>query len=168
MGKDGGLSGRRPARATIVYCNRIRQAFKEVRIVIGGLEASLRRFAHYDYWSDKVRRSVLPDSKADLLVYGMAERPLGQIVAELSKGKDLKEVTNVRGTAVMIPAKSEVPLVSNTQYIPSFEEVSSDKICYAKAARAIHIKTSFPTAPVHLFKSRLVGSCLLPPPRRCH
>ena len=160
---DGGLSGRRPARATIVYCNRIRQAYKGSRIIIGGLEASLRRFAHYDYWSDKVRRSVLQDSKADLLVYGMAERPLGQIVAKLRDGKDLKEVTDVRGTAVMIPAKSDLPLASGTVTIPSYEEVSSDKVAYAKAARAIHIN-QFPLSAHPLVQEQAGRKLLVNPP----
>ena len=75
----GGKSGFRPDRAVIVYCNRIREAFKDIPIIIGGIEASLRRFAHYDYWSDKVRRSILLDSKADLLSYGMGEKTTIQI-----------------------------------------------------------------------------------------
>ncbi len=136
---DGGMAGRRPARATIIYCNRIRENFKGANIIIGGLEASLRRFAHYDYWSDKVRRSILPDSKADMLVYGMAEAPLGQIVEALRAGKRLKDIKNLRGTAVMISADDRKSLDRETQTIPSFDEVTSSKKKFAKASRIIHL-----------------------------
>ncbi|VAX22468.1 UPF0313 [4Fe-4S] protein YgiQ [hydrothermal vent metagenome] len=136
---DGGMAGRRPPRATIIYCNRIREAFKGANIIIGGLEASLRRFAHYDYWSDKVRRSILPDSKADMLVYGMAEQTLCQIVKALRAGRNLKDIKDLRGTAVMISAEDRKSLGKETQTIPSFEEAASSKRKYAKASRMIHL-----------------------------
>lgn len=94
----GGVGGRRPDRATLVYCTRIREAFKGVDIVIGGIEASLRRFAHYDFWADKMRRSILVDSKADLLVYGMGERAMLEIAAELGRGRRAAELTEIAGT----------------------------------------------------------------------
>ncbi len=94
----GGVGGRRPDRATLVYCTRIREAFKGVDIVIGGIEASLRRFAHYDFWANKMRRSILVDSKADLLVYGMGERAMLEIAAELSRGRRAAELTGIAGT----------------------------------------------------------------------
>ena len=81
----GGKPGYRPDRAVIVYCNRVKESYKDVPIIIGGIEASLRRFAHYDYWSDKIRRSILLDSKSDLLVYGMGEKSIVQITAWISK-----------------------------------------------------------------------------------
>ena len=81
----GGKGGRRPDRAVIVYCNRIRETYKDKPIIIGGIEASLRRFAHYDYWDDKVRQSILADAPADLLVYGMAEKPLLSVLRMLSE-----------------------------------------------------------------------------------
>ena len=93
----GGKAGRRPDRAVIVYCNRIREAFGDVPIIIGGLEASLRRFAHYDYWDDKVRRSVLVDSRADLLSYGMGEKALRRVAELLDKGVPIKKIRDVRG-----------------------------------------------------------------------
>ncbi|MFN2369927.1 MAG: YgiQ family radical SAM protein [Candidatus Krumholzibacteriia bacterium] len=92
---------RRPDRAVLVYAQRCREAFKDVPIVVGGIEASLRRIAHYDYWSDKVRRSVLPDSKADLLVFGNGERQIVEIAHRLGEGEDVGQLTDIRGTAFM-------------------------------------------------------------------
>ncbi len=94
----GGSGGRRPDRATLVYCTRIREAFKNIDIIIGGIEASLRRFVHYDYWSDRLRRSVLLDAKADLLVYGMGERAMLQIAAALDGGRRAAELRTIPGT----------------------------------------------------------------------
>ncbi|MFH2052462.1 MAG: YgiQ family radical SAM protein [bacterium] len=101
-----GEGGKRPDRAVLVYAQRCREAFKDVPIVIGGIEASLRRIAHYDYWSDKVRRSVLPDSKADILLFGNAERQILEIAHRLAAGEDIKQMTDIRGTAFM---RKEVP-----------------------------------------------------------
>ncbi|MGD9547903.1 MAG: YgiQ family radical SAM protein [Candidatus Krumholzibacteriia bacterium] len=101
-----GEGGKRPDRAVLVYAQRCREAFKDVPIVIGGIEASLRRIAHYDYWSDKVRRSVLPDSKADILLFGNAERQILEIAHRLTAGEDIKRMTDIRGTAFM---RKEVP-----------------------------------------------------------
>ncbi len=98
----GNVSGQRPDRATLVYTQRCQEAFKDVPIVIGGIEASLRRIAHYDYWQDKVRRSVLADSKADLLVYGNAERAIVEIAHRLAKKQPIETLTDVRGTAFMV------------------------------------------------------------------
>ncbi len=95
----GGVGGRRPDRSVIVYAQRVREAFKDVPIVIGGIEASLRRIAHFDYWSEKVRRSILLDAKADLLVYGNAERQICEIAHRLAAGESIRDITDVRGTA---------------------------------------------------------------------
>ena len=92
---------RRPDRAVLVYAQRCREAFPEARVVVGGIEASLRRIAHYDYWSDKVRRSVLPDSKADLLLYGNAERALVALTHRLATGEPVETIRDLRGTAFM-------------------------------------------------------------------
>ena len=97
----GGVAGKRPDRATLVYTQRCREAFKDVPVVIGGIEASLRRIAHYDYWQDKVRRSILVDSKADLLVFGNAERAIVEIAHRLAQRKPIESITDVRGTAFM-------------------------------------------------------------------
>jgi uncharacterized radical SAM protein YgiQ len=98
----GGLGGRRPDRATLVYTQRCKQAWSDVPVVIGGIEASLRRIAHYDYWQDKVRRSILVDSKADLLVYGNAERAIVEIAHRLARREAVERITDVRGTAFMV------------------------------------------------------------------
>ena len=101
----GGRIGRRPDRATLAYCQRAREAYKGVPIIAGGVEASLRRLAHYDYWSDKVRRSILMDAKCDLLVYGMGERPIIEIAHQLATGATVKDLRNLRGVAYRLGAK---------------------------------------------------------------
>ncbi|HAZ37262.1 MAG TPA: YgiQ family radical SAM protein, partial [Clostridiaceae bacterium] len=126
----GGKSGYRPDRAVIVYCNRIREAYKDVPIIIGGIEASLRRFAHYDYWDDRVRNSILVDSSADLLIYGMGENPLLEIGNLLKYGKNIKDIKDIRGTCYMADENS---LPKDAIELPSFEKVSQDKMEYAKA-----------------------------------
>lgn len=102
----GGLGGKRPDRSLIVYANRVREAYSSVPVVVGGIEASLRRIAHYDYWSEKVRRSVLLDSKADLLVFGNAERQIAEIAHRLAAGESIKEIDDIRGTAF---ARTQTP-----------------------------------------------------------
>ena len=126
----GGKSGFRPDRAVIVYCNRIREAFKDIPIIIGGIEASLRRFAHYDYWSDKVRRSILLDSKADLLSYGMGEKTIIQIAEMFKYGSKISDMTDIRGTCYVT---KNIDNLSNYIEVPSFEEVSTDKKAYGEA-----------------------------------
>ena len=100
----GGQPGRRPDRATLAYCQRAREAYKGVPIVAGGVEASLRRLAHYDFWSDKVRRSILLDAKADLVVFGMGERPLIEIVRRLAAGESVRQLRDMRGVAYRLGA----------------------------------------------------------------
>ncbi len=102
----GGLGGKRPDRAVTVYSQRCKEAYKDVPIVLGGIEASLRRIAQYDYWSNEVRRSVLIDATADILLYGNAERAIAEVAHSLAAGKDIKELDNIRGTAVI---KKEAP-----------------------------------------------------------
>lgn len=126
----GGEGGHRPDRAVIVYCNRAREAFKEVPIIIGGIEASLRRFAHYDYWEDKVRRSILIDSKADLISYGMGEKTTVQIANLFRYGMGIASMTNIRGTTYVT---SDISTLKDYIEVPSFEEVSEDKKAYAEA-----------------------------------
>ncbi|MBE6871313.1 MAG: YgiQ family radical SAM protein [Ruminococcaceae bacterium] len=126
----GGKAGQRPDRAAIVYCNRIRQAFGDIPIIIGGLEPSLRRFAHYDYWSDSVRSSILVDSGADILSYGMGERSVGEIVKRLMSGEPCSTITDVRGTCVL-----GKPDACAYDYVicPSAESIKKSKVDYAKA-----------------------------------
>ncbi len=130
----GGKGGCRPDRATVVYCNRIREAFgKRIPIIIGGIEASLRRFAHYDYWSDKVRRSILIDSGADLLIYGMGEHQIVEIAKLLDMGVPAGEIKSIPGTCYIESTKGILP--KDSVIIPSFTEVSEHKKLYAKAAK---------------------------------
>ena len=130
----GKKAGKRPDRATIVYANRAREAFgSEVPIIIGGLEASLRRFAHYDYWDDKVRRSILFDSGADLLVYGMAEEAEREIARRLKKKIPVSEMHDIRGTAFIAASPSECAFESVS--VPSYAEARENKRLYAYATR---------------------------------
>ncbi|MBQ3223495.1 MAG: YgiQ family radical SAM protein [Clostridia bacterium] len=121
--------GRRPDRATVVYCNRIREAWGDIFIAIGGIEASLRRFAHYDYWDDRVRNSILVDSGADFLMYGMGERTIVQMADALRQGLDPREMA-MPGTCTMNKEPGEGYIV-----IPSAEEVAKDKKAYADSFR---------------------------------
>lgn len=127
----GNKAGQRPDRATIVYCNRVREAFGNIPILIGGVEASLRRFAHYDYWDDKVRRSILFDSRADMLMYGMGERQIVELADCLRSGMNVKDITGVPGTCYI----SDYPIYENALEIASFEECRDDKVKYAEACR---------------------------------
>ncbi len=127
----GGKMGNRPDRAVIVYTNRIREAFGDVPIILGGLEASLRRFAHYDYWDDKVRRSVLVDSRADLLTYGMGESILLRVAALLDRGVPIKKIRDVRGTVYLCDA--EDPVHYPVADIFDYDTLKTDKRAYAKA-----------------------------------
>lgn len=133
----GGESGHRPDRAVIVYCNKVKEVYKDVPIIIGGIEASLRRFAHYDYWDDKIRRSILMDSSADILVYGMGEKAILQIANLLNYGKSIKKMNDIKGTVFVSDDKP-----SDCDYIevPSFEEVTTDKMAYAISHKMEYIE----------------------------
>ena len=127
----GGKMGLRPDRATIVYCNRIREAYGDIPIIIGGLEASLRRFAHYDYWEDRVRRSILVDSRADILTYGMGENILRRIARLLDKGVPVKKIRDVRG-CVYLATKGD-PIHFDYVEVGDYDLLKTDKAAYAKA-----------------------------------
>lgn len=129
----GGRIGLRPPRATAVYVSRLRELFPGVPVIIGGIEASLRRLAHYDYWSDKVRRSILADSLADILVYGMGERALLAVAHELNQGVAVQNIQDVAGTAFRVP---NFDYLWDYVRLPSFDEVRSDKKAFAAAVRA--------------------------------
>src|SRR5205814_9823723 len=116
----GGKIGGRPDRATLAYCQRAREAFPGVPVVAGGVEASFRRLAHYDYWSDKVRRSIILDCKADLLVYGMGERCIVEIARRLAAGQSVRDLRQLRGVVYRLGAK-ETPPSENTITLPSYE-----------------------------------------------
>jgi uncharacterized radical SAM protein YgiQ len=147
----GGRTGCRPDRATLVYANRCREAYPDVPVVLGGIEASLRRIAHYDYWSDKVRRSILVDAKADLLIFGMGERPVWEVARRLAAGERIDEIRDVRGTcyiagrdetAMLEAAESEHVRDGRPVVLPAYEEVARDRVAYALAARLFHHETN--------------------------
>jgi len=149
-------TGRRPDRATLAYCQRARQAYSGVPIIAGGVEASLRRLAHYDYWSERVRRSIILDAKADLLVYGLGEATLIEIVRRLDAGQSIAELRNLRGVVYRLGAsesgglsqfsRSEngtVPFPeADTVLLPSYEAASTDKRAFAEMTRLIHRETN--------------------------
>lgn len=127
----GGKSGYRPDRAVIAYCNAVRRVMGDVALIIGGIEASLRRFAHYDYWQNKVRRSVLFDSRADILSYGMGEKSICEIARLLDRGVPIRKIKNIRGTCCIINKNEDVDAIM----LPSFEEVCENKKAYAEACK---------------------------------
>jgi uncharacterized radical SAM protein YgiQ len=167
----GGEIGRRPDRATLVYCQRAREAYKGVPVIAGGVEASLRRLAHYDFWSDKVRRSIILDAKADLLVFGMGERPLVEIVKRLAAGQTIRDLRDIRGVVYRrgaseqndecgmmtdefgsrtmavdegVPTHHSSFLIqhSDTLILPTGDEVATDKAAFAAMTWAIHHETN--------------------------
>lgn len=126
----GGVMGKRPDYATIVYCNLIRQTYKKTPILIGGIEASLRRLAHYDYWSNKVKRSILLDSGADILMYGMGEHSIIELAEALDSGLDVADITFVKGTVYKTRQKEDI---YDAVFLPEFEKVKEDKTSYARS-----------------------------------
>lgn len=135
----GGETGHRPDRALIVYCNRIREAYGDVPILVGGLEASLRRFAHYDYWEDRVRRSILVDSRADILMYGMGENTVRRLAALLDRGVPVKKIRDVRGTVYL--AKKGDKVFFETEETADYDILKTDKAAYADAFRLQYTNT---------------------------
>jgi len=163
---------KRPDRAVIVYSQRCREAYPDAPVIIGGIEASLRRIAHYDYWSDKVRRSVLPDSKADLLIYGNAERALVALAHRMAAGENIADITDLRGTAFMrkagwlpgdgggewrvesqeqvegdrplstLDSRLAAPRGRTVIRLPSYEQVKGDPVLYAHASRFLHLESN--------------------------
>ena len=133
----GNRHGSRPNRAVIVYTSCCRAAYSDVPVVIGGIEASLRRYAHYDYWDDAVRRSILFDAKADLLIYGMAEHPLAELAERLRKGEPITEIRTISGTAYISKTAPPLQQGAGGRNIPDFEQVAADKAAYARAFRQI-------------------------------
>jgi uncharacterized radical SAM protein YgiQ len=158
----GGKAGLRPDRATLVYAQRCREAFPDVPIILGGIEASLRRVAHFDYWSEKIRRSILLDAKADLLVFGNGERQVVEIAHRLANREMPQDLTDIRGTAFASPSgrlpdgfveldarKPETPLhkgglarASTVVRLPSFEAVTRSQLLYAHASRLLHLESN--------------------------
>ena len=139
----GGIP-KRPDRATIVDTNRVHELFPAVPVVIGGIEASLRRFAHYDYWQDRVRQSILADAPADLIVFGMGERQMVEIAQRLAAGEPVSTLRNIRGTSyTMEIAEWRKARPEGIIEIPGFTEVARDKTAYARAF-ALHYREQDP------------------------
>ncbi len=157
----GGKAGLRPDRAVTVYSNLIRRTYKKTPIILGGIEASLRRLGHYDYWSDKVRRSVLIDSGADLISYGMGEHSIVEIADALDSGLAVQDLTFIRGTAYRTRTLENIP-----EYIllPSYDEIAEDKQAYAKSFRLQHENTDALTAAVLVENYTTRGYVVVNPP----
>lgn len=177
----GGRIGLRPDRATLGYCQRAREAYPGVPVIAGGVEASLRRLAHYDYWSDKVRRSILLDAKADLVAFGMGEESILEIARRLSAGETVRDLRDMRGVAYVLGAKESEEIfgpspssqrktsaqrpVSNDKFLrlPSFESVASDKLTFAEATKIIHNETNpYNAKPLVQFHDRQAVVCNAP------
>lgn len=141
----GGISGKRPDYAVNVYCNLIKRTYKDSPIIIGGIEASLRRLAHYDYWSDKLKHSILYDSGANLLIYGMGELAIVEIADALASGIAVSDITFVKGTVYRTNDISSA-LSEGAIELPSFDELISDKLQYAKSFYTQYCNTDFVTA----------------------
>ncbi len=134
----GGIAGKRPDYATVVYCNLIRRTYKKTPVIIGGIEASLRRLAHYDYWSNRVKRSILLDSGADLLLYGMGERSVVEVADALNSGIDIKDITFIDGSVYRTKTLSSV---YDFVRLPSYEEITSDKKVFAQSFYKQYVNT---------------------------
>jgi len=138
----GGRIGMRPDRATKPYCQRAREAYKGVPIIAGGVEASLRRLAHYDYWSDKVMRSILLDAKADLICYGMGEDAIVEVAQRLQAGETVSDLRDMRGIAYACGASETPPAGDDVITLPSYESVRDDKSAFVAATRQFHLETN--------------------------
>lgn len=134
----GGVIGKRPDHATVVYCNLIKKLYKDSPIIIGGIEASLRRLAHYDYWSDSLKRSILLDSQADIISYGMGEHSIVEIAEALDSGLDVKDVTFIDGT---VYKTKEIENVYDYEMLPSYEDLKVDKLNYARSFNIQYMNT---------------------------
>ena len=134
----GGEMGKRPDYACVVYGNLIRQTYKKTPVILGGIEASLRRMAHYDYWSDKLKRSILLDSGADIISYGMGEKSIAEIAEALDAGIPVEEITYIAGTVVKVKEKENI---YDAQFLPSFEELKEDKKKYAESFYTQYLNT---------------------------
>ena len=157
----GGKTGCRPDRAVTVYSNLIRRTYKHTPIILGGIEASLRRLSHYDYWSDKVRRSVLIDSGADLISYGMGEHSIIEIAEALDSGLSIEDITFLRGTVYRTKTLENL---SDYILLPSFEQTQTDKKAYADSFRIQHENTDAITAKILVEDNTTRGYVVVNPP----
>lgn len=160
----GGVSGLRPDYATIVYCNLIKQTYKDCPIIIGGIEASLRRLSHYDYWSDKVKRSILIDSGANLISYGMGEHSIVEIADALNSGIAVEDITFIRGTVYKTKTLENIDLENTAVCLPDYDTISSDKKEYAKSFYIQYQNTDPFTAKILVEKCKKKLYCVQNPP----
>ncbi len=160
----GGRTGHRPDRATIVYANKLKTVYPELPVIIGGIEASLRRLAHYDYWENRIRPSILLDSQADLLIYGMGEKPVVEIAEALQSGIEIKDITYVRGTAYF---SKTIENPGDTVILPSYREISAAKEFYAKSFTTRQKHTEAGTAKI-LAEPYRQGYVIQNPPAEPH
>lgn len=162
----GGVMGKRPDHAAAVYANLIRRSYRDVPIILGGIEASLRRLAHYDYWTDSFKRSVLLDSQADLISYGMGEKSVVEIADALNSGLAVKDITFIKGT---VYKTRDISGIYQGIVLPSYEEMKKDKTLYAQSFRTQYENTDFCTGkplvdliPTACMWFRIPRSLLLP------
>ena len=134
----GGEIGKRPDYATIVYCNLIRKVYKKIPVIVGGIEASLRRMAHYDYWSNRLKHSILVDSQADIAIYGMGERAIVEVAQALDSGLAVEDITFIRGT---VYKARDLESVYDYIRLPDYEEMAADKLAYARSFQIQHVNT---------------------------
>ena len=160
---EGGKVGKRPDRAILVYCNRIKQLFPGVPIVLGGLEASLRRLTHYDFWSDSLRRSILIDSRADLLIYGMAEKAIVEVAGALREGEGLEGIANTAYLTPQPPLQSTGEVVLDFLRLPSHEELVADKLLFLKTT-LLHEQEYAKKLPRPVIQSVQNKSIIVEPP----
>ena len=158
--------GKRPDHAAAVYANLIRRSYRDVPIILGGIEASLRRLAHYDYWTDSFKRSVLLDSQADLISYGMGEKSVVEIADALNSGLAVKDITFIKGT---VYKTRDISGIYQGIVLPSYEEMKKDKTLYAQSFRTQYENTDFCTGkplvdliPTACMWFRIPRSLLLP------
>ncbi len=164
----GGRAGMRPDRAAIVYANRCREAYREVPVILGGVEASLRRVAHYDYWSDSVRRGILLDAKAELLVYGQGERPILEIAERLARGEPCASLDDVAGTGFLSrePEALATKLGLGVVELPPFEEVSESRAAYARGSALLQRELTPGAGRSLLYQRHGARAVVMLPPAR--
>lgn len=161
----GGEVGLRPDRATIPYTNRARQAFPDVPVIIGGIEASLRRMVHFDFWQNRVRGSILMDSKADLLLYGMAENSILEVARRLRAGKSIHECRDIEGSAHLLGAKDPIPEGENVEFAPSLEECRTEPEAFNRGTKMMYREANPHCGRVIVQRHGTRAVVIQPPPR---
>ncbi|MBI5206898.1 MAG: YgiQ family radical SAM protein [Candidatus Firestonebacteria bacterium] len=159
---ENSISGKRPYLPSIVYTNRIKQAYKNIPVILGGIEASLRRIAHYDFYTDKIKPSILLDAKADLLVYGNGEAPLKEIINFIRNGKNINEIKDIKGTVVPVKQNDKIDY-ENIKRLPSYEKVKKNKLDFCEMTKIISENMN-PYNASKLFQETDTRGILINPP----